>query len=87
MRISYSTLALLDQYGDKAAHVILRAWKDSCGLLWESCDHSTHYCPKLDYFVILQPEGQQVFAPCLWGRKPTGALDLDLSDMLRYQER
>jgi hypothetical protein len=66
MRVSYSTLAMLDQAGDEAAHTLLVAWNGMCGIIWETDFLQAHYRGKGDYLVMrstLPYDKQQVFAP------------------------
>ena len=68
MRLSYSTLALLDQTGDEAAHTILVAWGSICGILWETTLVSAHYRAQQDYLVLRVEDNfaGTVAAPCRW---------------------
>lgn len=91
MRLSYSTLAMLDQAGDEAAHTILVAWGGICGILWETDHVQAHYRAKLDYLVLriqLPYEEQHVVAPYQWESFPQSLILQHpiISDTTWYQK-
>lgn len=67
MRLSYSTLTLLEQTGDEAAAVITRAWKVESGLLWEDDSLQVNYHRHNEHFA-LRSGGREVISPARWSR-------------------
>lgn len=72
MRVSYSLLMLLDQYGDKTAAIMTRAWGEQVGIVWETNSLQVHYKPLHDCFVMhINTEGvmgRRIVAPARWAR-------------------
>lgn len=87
MRLSYSTLALLDSLGDHSAHVILRAWKEEAGILLEPKFLQVYYRPSHDHLVM---RGEHmVAAPYHWMPAAPQTLTLEhplLQDQLWFQK-
>lgn len=74
MRLSYSTLTLLEQAGDEAAAVITRAWNAEAGWLLDSPHIRIHYltgpeCYTLEVEVAYHHlQARRIVAPARWSR-------------------
>jgi hypothetical protein len=73
MQLSYSTLLLLQQTGDQGATLILRAWKEEAGCLWEPEFLRVDYKPVWDYYAMQVSTApgvlyRKVIAPFRWAQ-------------------
>lgn len=68
MRLSYSTLVMLEQAGDEAAAVITRAHKNEANLIWQDERIQIGYHRHNEHFTLRAPGGREVISPTRWSR-------------------